>query len=701
MAVALAVFLAVFALYLLTLPRTVVLEDDGLFILASYFAGVAHPPGYPLFTLLGHLATQLPVGSIAFRVHALSALFGALACLFVWLSVHRITRRALAATVAALALGVSPAFWSQAQVAEVYTFNALFFALLFWCLVGALEWDRSGAWPRAVRPDWKSSRTADRLTRRLAIAALLFGLSLANHWPLMVLSAPALLALTWPYLGLVARRLWMLLPLVAVGLLPYAWVYLRSQGLPVISFYGPLEGWREFWFFVSREGYAIVDSSSTAGWADKAQYMAFWIREALGQFAWVGFPLAVLSLFLMVRAGSRALAASLVLALAGSSVVLIGLLNFDYDEIFKAVFRVYPLVAYLAVSVLLGLGVAAWQRQRHESGPAAAGRFTVVSRLHPALALALPLISLLVHGPGLARADDDWGAVFAETLLRDVPAEASVVVEGDLDLGSVSYLHVIEGLRPDVTLYSGQGVVLPTRLYPAHRISQVDYARALEAHLEKRLEQGVVWARRPQWRRFGELTPLFIRQIPGTEGRMRMHVTERQWALLERVASAPASSDPWVEQYRADYLGRMALVLTLAEFAPEQAPGISARDIERGLAVTRRSLQGLLDEADLRVRHKTRFDAVLVRHLLDEARPRLYPDMIKPRAAAYFIILGRLHQREGEPDAALNAWIQALEEFPSHANEAADLIVRLLKQAGRADVQTALEARFPTVWKPR
>ena len=63
-----------FALYALTAPRTVALEDDGLFVLSSYFLGVEHPPGYPLFTLVGYLFSHLPFGSVAYRVHLASAL---------------------------------------------------------------------------------------------------------------------------------------------------------------------------------------------------------------------------------------------------------------------------------------------------------------------------------------------------------------------------------------------------------------------------------------------------------------------------------------------------------------------------------------------------------------------------------------------------------------------------------------------------
>ena len=80
----LTVVLVMLSVYLWSAPRTVVLEDDGFFILAAYFNGIAHPPGYPLYTVLGHFMTWLPFGSVAYRVHALSALFGALGCGVLW-----------------------------------------------------------------------------------------------------------------------------------------------------------------------------------------------------------------------------------------------------------------------------------------------------------------------------------------------------------------------------------------------------------------------------------------------------------------------------------------------------------------------------------------------------------------------------------------------------------------------------------------
>src|SRR5688572_27017314 len=83
--------------YALSAPRTVALQDDGEFILAGYFLGVAHPPGYPVHTLLAFLFSHVPVGSVAWRVHVLSGVLGALAACVVYLCLRRLDTRPLAA----------------------------------------------------------------------------------------------------------------------------------------------------------------------------------------------------------------------------------------------------------------------------------------------------------------------------------------------------------------------------------------------------------------------------------------------------------------------------------------------------------------------------------------------------------------------------------------------------------------------------
>ena len=84
---AIAIFLISLAVYVLTLAPTVTFVDSGELILATKALGVAHPPGFPLYLILTHLASVVPVGSIAARVNFASALYGALAASVIFLLV--------------------------------------------------------------------------------------------------------------------------------------------------------------------------------------------------------------------------------------------------------------------------------------------------------------------------------------------------------------------------------------------------------------------------------------------------------------------------------------------------------------------------------------------------------------------------------------------------------------------------------------
>ena len=108
----LVVFTGVLCLYAATMPRSVALEDDGSFIMAARFLGIAHPPGYPLWVLLAKPFTWIPIGSVAFRVHFASGVFGAAACAVLWWIARRLTHASALAYFAAGAFAVSDVMWS-------------------------------------------------------------------------------------------------------------------------------------------------------------------------------------------------------------------------------------------------------------------------------------------------------------------------------------------------------------------------------------------------------------------------------------------------------------------------------------------------------------------------------------------------------------------------------------------------------------
>ena len=216
-----AAVLGPLALYVATLPRTVVLEDDSLFLMAGVHLGVAHPPGYPLYTLIVHLFTRLPFGDVVFLGHLSSAVLGALACGAVYACARLLRASPAPALIVAWLFGVSEQFWSQAIIAEVYTLNALLFFATYALVLHGAQNPRRG-WP-------------------LAAADVAWGAGLANHWPLMVLATPGLamaLALAPKWRDVLGRLPRLLGAAFLTAALPYAWmVWLSHQS--AISFYGP------------------------------------------------------------------------------------------------------------------------------------------------------------------------------------------------------------------------------------------------------------------------------------------------------------------------------------------------------------------------------------------------------------------------------------------------------------------------------
>jgi hypothetical protein len=458
-----AVFILVLCNFLLSAPRNVMLDDDGYFILAAWFGGVAHPPGYPLYTLIANLFAHLPLGSVAFRVHACSAFFGALACAVLWCLTRRLTGSRMAGWIAALCYGSSGAFWSEATVAEVYSLNAFLFFLLLWlCMDPAVNRTRRQA---IMSAHW---------------IAGIFGLSLANHWPLMALSFPALMVAAWPRrVEFYARPLSVFFSF-CIGLLPYAWMVHRSR-VSEIAFFGPIGNWSDFWFYISRQAYTGIDYSVSAGWEDKLRYVGLALTESARQFGWLGAALGLTGLVAQWRVLPRPWCWALLLGFAGSSVVLAALLGFAWDLLHRYTFEQYPLVAYGILAIWLALGANTLITRVLRAVPALGH-----SRILPwALGLLLVGNVWLHHAPANFRAHDHWAADFAGTLLQSLAPGAALFTFGDYATGPLAYLNRVEGVRPDVEIFNVNGQLFRNRLVSPRADDPEAIAAAIDAFVER------------------------------------------------------------------------------------------------------------------------------------------------------------------------------------------------------------------------
>ena len=139
-------FLVSFAVYVKTVAPTVPFWDGGEFIAASYILGVPHPPGSPLYILIGRLFSLFPLGEVAWRVNLSSSFFSALTVMFVYfvivkaVTMWRGTPSSLADALVvhcsgltgALLLAFSDTFWFSAVEAEVYALSMLIMMVCTW-----------------------------------------------------------------------------------------------------------------------------------------------------------------------------------------------------------------------------------------------------------------------------------------------------------------------------------------------------------------------------------------------------------------------------------------------------------------------------------------------------------------------------------------------------------------------------------------
>src|SRR2546423_1153838 len=75
----LATFIFVFVAYYLTIAPEMTLEDSGELATGSFYAGIPHPPGYPVWTIFTYFWTLIPIGNVAWRVALAGCFAGALA----------------------------------------------------------------------------------------------------------------------------------------------------------------------------------------------------------------------------------------------------------------------------------------------------------------------------------------------------------------------------------------------------------------------------------------------------------------------------------------------------------------------------------------------------------------------------------------------------------------------------------------------
>ena len=151
-------FLIPFLVYFKTMAPTVSLWDCGEFIATSIIMGIPHPPGTPLYLIIGNFFSQLPiVNDLGARVNLISPIASALSITFLYLIIvylieefnkEKNTTIYYAAFIGALTFAVTDSQWFNAVEAEVYALSTLFTAIVVWLI---LKWSKELEYGQQVK----------------------------------------------------------------------------------------------------------------------------------------------------------------------------------------------------------------------------------------------------------------------------------------------------------------------------------------------------------------------------------------------------------------------------------------------------------------------------------------------------------------------------------------------------------------------
>lgn len=511
--------LALFALYASTAAPVVGFEDSAGFAASCLNADIAHAPGYPLYALLCHPFSYLPVKP-AFAAALFSALCAAAAVWCLGKVVYMLTADAVCALGVAALYGVSRTYWSQATIPEVYALNVLLFMAAWWALL-----------------HWRAAPS----TLGLALVAGLSGLALANHWPLFVLGALAFVPLLWGQRGWLWRRLRQPKSVLlwggvfVLGLLPYAYLVWRSHHpeafvrLP----FAP-DSVAALWQIVSRDVLAPqIDNPAGSGVADKVGFALFLTKRVLlEEVSWLGGVLVVAGLVLQWRQVGAAAGLALCVLFATATVGLVLLLNFIYDGVGRQIFTPYPLLPYAVACIWAGLALR---------------------RLLPQWrGVALALLCVLTLGINFRdndRSGDRLAADIADMYLHTLPAGAFFPLPPLHQL--LAYQQYVTGARPEVRLlpapnpYVGQTVTPGEKLYPPNALTFAGEMEAVNAYAAAHPLCYNTYVPFAVTRPSREYLIFSCLQAPGAAALPRAAVDERISIFLRYVMQHYQQSDNW------------------------------------------------------------------------------------------------------------------------------------------------------------
>ena len=433
----LIIFLSAFGFALAGLNPSFYLNDSPETVTACVTMGVSHPPGYPLYSLVGHLFSLVPLGRFPFRINLFSAVLAASVCALLYFVLRERLKVSLGLSILFSLIWITGASSYPAALSAktgIYHLTALLLLAVLWSL----------------------------LKGRLGSAAFFFGLSLANHWMSMVVFLPGFVLLaflgwrrrfrgtatdgttpsTAEPVGWERSRLLILPALLTLGLSLYLYLPLRAHLNPSLN-WGDLSTWRNFWDSFLRKEYSTPEAAGGPGvWLSQG-----WVCLKASFFEFGGiFVLALLGLARMVSR-SRDWAVGMGVAWASLALVLCLYLNLPEKQLF--LIKDYALSSHVFILLFAAWGLESFLAGR-DRRPLAEG-------------LVLGALVLFFVLPGIRRAWDSrqtdytYSYDYALNGFKTLPRNSLYFCKGDTVVFPCWYFQWVEGKRLDLAIVGVDG----------------------------------------------------------------------------------------------------------------------------------------------------------------------------------------------------------------------------------------------------
>jgi hypothetical protein len=417
--------------YTLTMSPTVGFIDSGELATVATTLGIAHPTGYPLFTLLGWIAAHIPLGSEEIvRLNAMAAVFTAGAVYLLFLVAFRLASQVarkvqgqkrmegvlvLSASAGGTAmLAFSKTFWSQAVAVEVYSLHLLMIGAILLAYLRAREERAPGLW---------------------YAVAFFVGLSFSNHMTTILL-VPGLLAMYFME-GPSGTARWRTLVrssyFFVLGLTPYMYLPLRAAQSPVMDWGNPAT-FSKLLAHMSGKQYSVWIFSST----DVAvRQFSYFLSSVPGEFAVIGLVFAVIGLVALWRAHRTTALGTMVMFVTCIAYAV----NYDIHDIDS-----YFLLAFVCIGLWGACGlfvVGEWLGSLGAWGKVWA----------PVVVAVLGLVPAYVHFREVDESHDFLVEDYTRNMFASLrPGAVILSFQWDYWVSASHYYQLVRGERPDIAV---------------------------------------------------------------------------------------------------------------------------------------------------------------------------------------------------------------------------------------------------------